>query len=190
MNETAVFLPKRAIGEFTATVTVEESTEHALEITEHPVEQGAEITDHAYKRATSARLHVMWNDDDAPLSETLQKLKDMQESRIPFDVITGKEALKNMLIKSMSVSTNNATENALDVTLELSEVNIVSVETVSVPEKSKQANPEKTQATQKAGKKQAKNTAPTSDSAQGSASGAAQSARRRSALAALAGKGE
>lgn len=183
-SEKATFLPRRGIGEFTATVTVEETETNGLVVTMHPVQQGAEITDHAYNRAAEVRLRVLWNDDDAPLTETYQKLLDLQASREPFDVVTGKHGYKNMLMNQLQLTTDANTENILDITMELREVFIVSVETVSVPEKEKQAEPEKTQATQKTGKKQAKNTAPTSGDTNGSSS------QRRSALSSLFGGGE
>src|SRR6266478_6601275 len=44
-----------------AEVTVSESGEDALIITEHPVEQGSTISDHAFKRPAHLRLHVGWS---------------------------------------------------------------------------------------------------------------------------------
>ena len=89
-EEKASFMPRRAIGGFTATVTIEEVAVDELVITEHPVQQGAEITDHAYNKPSEVTLSVMWSEEDAPLAETYQKLLELQSSREPFDLVTGK----------------------------------------------------------------------------------------------------
>lgn len=166
------FLPKRAIGPFSATVTLEEVGTDELEITQHPVQQGASITDHAYLKPSTVNIKVMWNDDDAPLAETYKNLLDLQASREPFDVVTGKRAYKNMLIKALGQTNDVQTENILSISLQLQEIFITAVEVVSVPERAKQRNPGKTGATQNAGQKSAQETP-----------------KKRSALAALAGKG-
>ena len=43
----ATIVPRRSIGPFNATLTIEEVASDDLEITQHPVQQGAAITDHA-----------------------------------------------------------------------------------------------------------------------------------------------
>lgn len=173
--EAASFLPRRAIGPFNATITVEEVGKDDLEITQHPVQQGASITDHAYVKPSTVNLKVMWNDDDAPLGETYQNLLDLQASREPFDVVTGKRTYRNMLIKSLALTTDALTENVLNISLELQEIILTALEVVTVPERPKQKNPGKTGKTENAGAKSAQPASPP---------------RKRSALAALAGKGE
>lgn len=173
--EVASFFPRRAVGPFNATITVEESSKDDLEITQHPVQQGASITDHAYVKPSTVSLKVMWNDTDAPLSETYANLLALQSSRVPFDVVTGKRVYRNMLMKALSLTTDALTENVLNINMELQEIIITSLEVVSVPERPKQANPGKTGKTDNAGAKSAQ---------------PASTPRKRSALAALAGKGE
>lgn len=170
--EVANFLPKRAIGPFSATITLEEVATDELEITQHPVQQGASITDHAYNKPATVNLKVQWNDNDAPLSETYAKLLQLQSSREPFDVVTGKRTYRNMLIKSLGQTNDVQTENILSISMQLQEVFITAVEVVTVPDRPKQKNPGKTGATENAGQKSAQETP-----------------RKRSALAALAGKG-
>lgn len=172
--EIASFFPRRAIGPFNATITVEESSKDDLEITQHPVQQGASITDHAYVKPSTVQLKVMWNDTDAPLSETYANLLALQSSRVPFDVVTGKRVYRNMLMKALSLTTDALTENVLNINMELQEIIITSLEVVSVPERPKQANPGKTGKTDNAGAKSAQPASPP---------------RKRSALAALAGQG-
>jgi len=52
-----VLIRTRSIGSFIADVTVEEHAEDEVEITQIPVESGAAVTDHAYKRP--ARLTIL-----------------------------------------------------------------------------------------------------------------------------------
>ena len=167
------FFPRRAIGPFNATVTIEEISSDELEITQHPVQQGAAITDHAYVKPATLSVKAMWSADDQPLSETYQKLLDLQATREPFDVVTGKRVYSNMLFKSLGVTTDVFTENVLSVNAEFVEIFITALEVVTVPPRAQQKNPGKTGATQNAGQK--------------NATEEGNPAKRRSALKALAG---
>lgn len=171
--EIATFLPKRAIGPFNAPVTIEEAGRDELEITQHPVQQGASITDHSFVKPASLSLSLLWGNQDAPLSETYKNLLELQSQREPFDVVTGKRIYKNMMMKSLGQTTDATTENVLKVSMELQEIIITSLEVTTVPERKKQANPAKTGATQNAGNKSAQTASPQ---------------RKRSALAILVGK--
>ncbi len=51
----------RALGPLFANVTIEERHEDDLEITDHPVETGATITDHAFKRPAELIVHAAWS---------------------------------------------------------------------------------------------------------------------------------
>jgi hypothetical protein len=170
--DVASFLPKRTVGPFSATIVLEEVGTDELEITQHPVQQGASITDHAYLKPSTINLKLMWNDDDAPLSETYQNLLLLQSSRVPLDVVTGKRAYTNMLIKSLGQTTDVQTENVLSINMQMQEIIITAVEVTTVPPRANQKNAGKTGATENAGKKSAQETP-----------------KKRSALAALAGKG-
>lgn len=151
----ATIIPRRSIGPFNATVTLEEIASDDLEITQHPVQQGATITDHAYLKPATVSIKIMFNAADAPLSETYAKLRQLQASREPFDVVTGKRAYKNMLFKSLGQTNDAQTENVLSISAELQEIFIVQVETTTVPPRKQQANPGKTGATENAGQKSA-----------------------------------
>ncbi|WP_368855305.1 phage baseplate protein, partial [Escherichia coli] len=43
--------------------------------------------------------------------ETYQQILDLQSSRIPFDVVTGKRLYSNMLIRAIEVTTDRTSEN-------------------------------------------------------------------------------
>lgn len=53
------------IGGIQVDTTLEETYEDALEITEHPVEAGAAITDHSFKRPMELVLSCGWSDSSA-----------------------------------------------------------------------------------------------------------------------------
>lgn len=154
--------PKRSIGEFTAQVTLSEQHSDDLEITQHPVELGAEITDHSFKKPADLVIVAGWSNSPASSStlaallaipgatisgiqsllsgstksqvnDIYAKLLALQNKREPFDVYTGKRIYKNMLIKSLSTTTSKETENALIVTVTLRQVLLVSTRTVTVP---------------------------------------------------------
>lgn len=163
MAEFATFRSRRKIADFTAQVTVEEDHEDDLAITKHPVEQGAPITDHAYKEPARLRLVVGWSNSGDGSSEQgddyvraiYARLLELQKTREPFSVTTGKRQYSNMLFASLGTTTTQETENSLIVVASLQEVIIVQTQAVTVPPRDVQANPEETADTTNAGSKQA-----------------------------------
>lgn len=148
----------RRIGDFEATVVIEESASDDLEITQHPVQRGAAITDHAFIKPAGLSTRVIFSDELRPLADTYRMILELQSSREPFDVVTGKRVYRSMLMKSVSVVNDKATENILALSITLQEVIIVDVVYTSVPPRAQQKMPGKTGATQKAGPKAAKPT--------------------------------
>lgn len=179
-----------ALAPLVAQAYVEEVHNDELEITEHPIEQGAAISDHAYKKPSEVVIRCGWSNSPssagslvsqavgvgatlgggvgraigilASASQTLNaaqsllkgndqnQVKDIydrllaiQVSRIPFDLLTGKRAYRNMMFRSLRVDSNSETENSLIVVAHCREVLIVSTRVISVPA-SAQQNPEKT----------------------------------------------
>ncbi len=126
--------PTRRIGEITANVVVDESTNDTLTITKQPVQQGASITDHAYKEPTLFSSTIYFKDNVAKsLSKIYQDLLDLQVSRVPFDIVTPKRIYRNMLISTLSNTTDKNTENVLKIMISCQEVILVSVSTTTVP---------------------------------------------------------
>jgi len=153
----ATFRPVRTIGGFTATLTVEEVASDDLTMTEHPVMDGAAITDHAYLNPTRLAIRAQWDEVGAgmPLDELYTKLRNLQASRVPFDVVTGKRIYRNMLFKSLGVTDDAMTDNILSINAQLQEIIIVQIQTTTVPPRSQQKEPGRTGSTDKAGKKKA-----------------------------------
>jgi hypothetical protein len=150
-----VFRPRRRFEEFTRYLTIDESGEDELVITEHPVQAGAEITDHAYKKSATLSMNVQFSAAESlePLDETYRRMLELQESRIPFDVVTGKRVYNNMLFKSLKVTTDRFTDNVLAISMQLKEIIITNVTVTTVPPRADQKEPGRTGATEKAGQK-------------------------------------
>ena len=156
MAESEPVIIERSVGDIAFEVTVEERHDDSLTITEHPVEKGAAISDHAYKNPMEVVITagISGKDGESVPKETYEKLLELQASREPFTIITGKREYENMLVQGISVTTDENTENVLMVTLDCREVIIVETETTQVPA-SRQAHAAKTQKTQQGGTKQA-----------------------------------
>lgn len=150
-----LFGDRRKINDITIDVILNESTTDTLTITKQPVQQGASITDHAYKEPTGFSMSVYFTDGLlTSLSSIYQSLLDLQNSRIPFDVITPKRIYRNMLIATLSQTTDKRTENCLAIQASFQEVIIVKVSTTQVP-RVKQKFAGVTGKTEKAGSKSA-----------------------------------
>lgn len=162
----------RKIGLIVPSVVVSEKHSDTLEITEHPVEIGAAVADHAYKRPSEVVMEVGFAGGGSLLDfvdtssiglslglspqETYQELLDLQSSRIPFDVVTGKRLYSNMLIRALEVTTDKTTENVLSAVLTLREVLITQTQQITVANKSDMKDGASTSAVANSGTKTTK----------------------------------
>lgn len=169
--------PKRSIGSIVAHVTMEEISSDELQITEHPVERSANITDHAFKRPPDLMIRCGWSNASLAgviggfqglltalqggdafgsdyVSGVYNQLLALQESRVPFDVATGKRLYTNMLMRSLGVTTDEKSEYTLMVTAVFKQVVIVQTQATTLPSKDNQANPSATAETSDTGVKQ------------------------------------
>ena len=147
--------PRRKFADIEVRVVLSEATNDTLTITKQPVQQGASITDHAYKEPTVFTMNIRFNDNlFNSLSKIYQDLLDLQNSREPFDIITPKRIYRSFLIATLSQTTDKKTENCLAIALSFQEVILVKVSTTQVP-RVKQKIPAVTGATENAGKKSA-----------------------------------
>lgn len=157
--------PYRAIGDIQADVTVEEEGLDELTITQHPVEQGAPIADHAYKNPAQCMLRVAWS-NSSPVAgydlgyaqEVYDKLLTLQESRELFTLYTGKRVYPNMLLASVHLHTDQVSENGLFIRARCEQVIITQTTLTSVSSTSSVlTQPEKTAPVVNAGAKQLQN---------------------------------
>lgn len=145
--------PVRKIGPIAIQVIINENTTDTLTITKQPVQQGASITDHSFKEPTGFSITALFKDNvSKSLSAIYQDLLDLQNSRTPFDVVTPKRIYKNMLMATLSQTTDKSTENCLAISAAFQEVIIVSVSTTTVP-RDAQAQPQVTAKTENSGPK-------------------------------------
>ena len=166
------FFPTNDVGAnakpLIAQAIISETHTDRLEITEHPVEQGAPIADHAYKRPAEVIIVCGWSNSPSAGASLLnaaigavgaiapavgvlaaipstvgaaqalmsgntetqvramyKRLLYLQESRIPFDLYTGKRLYGDMLVESLTTTTERPTENSLIVTIVCRQVIIV-----------------------------------------------------------------
>ncbi|PHM39266.1 bacteriophage protein [Xenorhabdus mauleonii] len=129
-------------------VVISEKHQDATEITEHPVQLGAAISDHAYDKPSEVTMEIGFAGGGSLIDgvsmfdfftgtmlgkspkEVYQQLLELKSSKQPFDVTTGKRQYKNMLIRAIEVTTDKTSENVLMVVLTLREVIIVETQTV------------------------------------------------------------
>jgi hypothetical protein len=165
----------RKIDIFVPSVVVSEKHSDTLEITEHPVEKpttgsnAGYIADHAFKRPSEVTMECGFAGGGSLLDfvdtssiglglgmspkETYQQLLDLQSSRVPFDVVTGKRTYTNMLVRAIEVTTDKTTENVLSCTLTLREVIMSETFSVKVADKSDMQEGANTSAVQNTGTK-------------------------------------
>lgn len=138
----------RSIGFIIPDVTIEEIHIDTMQITDHPVEIGAAISDHAFMQPVEVQMTVGWSNSVGgfPFYSRLiyDALRGLQQAREPFSVATGKRFYQNMLIRNLIVQTDPESENALMVIASLREVLITNTQTSgSVPQGS-MTNPAQT----------------------------------------------
>jgi hypothetical protein len=175
---------------FIADATIEEVHNDDVEVTDHPVEQGTTISDHAFKRPSELMITAGWSDSPnnsglgnqivgaaanassalqaiigtaraiggivdmfaangsgSPSQAAYKKLLSMQANRTLFTIYTGKRIYQNMLIKSLATTTDAKTENSAIIRIGCRQILMAQTQTVTVPDSSNMANPEKNGAT-------------------------------------------
>lgn len=165
----------RRIGILVPSVVVSEKHSDTLEITEHPVEKPTTssasgfIADHAYKRPSEVTMECGFAGGGSLLDfvdtssiglgiglspkETYQQLLDLQSSRIPFDVVTGKRTYSNMLVRAIEVTTDRTSENVLNCILTLREVILSDTQTTTAASKADMSEGVSTSGVQNTGTK-------------------------------------
>jgi hypothetical protein len=144
----------RQIGTLpSAHVTIEEDHDDELIITQHPVEFGAIISDHAYKKPAEVRIRCAWNNSgshfqthgvvgsyEQPVISGYEgysraiydQILALQESRVTFSVITGKRIYNDMLVASIRVHTAPGSEYSLLADISLREIILVATKTLNI----------------------------------------------------------
>lgn len=125
--------PVRSIATIVPDVVVREVHRDELIITQHPVETGATITDHAFKRPSEVEMFCGFSNSSAGYEgytrDVYRSFQALQASRRPFTAYTGKRVYRNMLIRGLSIETDPNSENTLMVVVGLQEIILVSTQT-------------------------------------------------------------
>lgn len=116
----------RAIGQIIPDVVVEEVHRDEMTITQHPVEKGAPVSDHAFLNPATVEMRIGWSDSkhqaQGYVKTVYDALRALQATRKPFNVSTGKRRYTDMLISSIQVTTDDKSEFALNVVVGLTKV--------------------------------------------------------------------
>ena len=115
----------RAIGPMLIDVVLNEDHISELEITQNPVEFGADVTDHAYAQPKVVNLTCATGQSRSEAAAAYQKLVALQESRVPFVLVTPIYIYRNMLIRSLNPTRDSQTSNILMFTAEIQEIILV-----------------------------------------------------------------
>lgn len=163
------------IGEIEIQTTVEAIHTDTLQTTEHPVESGAAITDHSFKRPSEVVLRCGWSNASLRallgivtglfrggtmsksdfVSGIYSQLLKLQESRELLEITTPLRQYNNMLITALQVTRDPKTAHLLMVTATCREIIIVSTSSTTLPPKESQAQPASTAEVEDVGAQQA-----------------------------------
>lgn len=139
---------------FKGYVTITENAIDAIEITQQPVQQGANIADHAFKKPTNLSIQILFSAGlfSQSLSTIYKNLLALQSSFIPFNCTTPKRTYYNMLFSSLGLTTDKQTENILSINASFQQIITVPIGITTVS-RSQLANPGSNGATATAGTK-------------------------------------
>lgn len=121
--------------------------ESATNITEHPIQTGASIADHAYEEPSKLTFDIgmsdvmesiipgQFSDNNSRSISAYEKLRELQSQRLPLSVVTKLRSYSNMLIETISTVEDSKTTYGLRATVTLKQVFVVNVNTVKVSER-------------------------------------------------------
>lgn len=125
---------------------------HNLSITDHPVQTGANISDHAYEEATVLTFEIGMSDvmegfKEGQFSKGITRsisaysiIREMQSQRIPITVVTKFGSYTNMMVETLAVPDDVITAEGLRATVVLKQIFVVNVNTVKISERPQKSN--------------------------------------------------
>lgn len=113
------------LGDIELDVVESEMGDYSAEVTDKPVERGADISDHMRINAASISINGVITEGD---DKILHRLKELQRTKEPFTYI-GRQTLENVVIEN--ISPNYSVENAdgFDFDIQLQQIRIAYPET-------------------------------------------------------------
>jgi hypothetical protein len=126
---TSIIAFSSIIGPVPIDCIISEKPESTLEITEIAVESGSKITDHAVVMPKKLSLEIASGNAAA----TYAALERLQESRVPFTMVTGLKIFTNMLVKGIYPERDATYSKVLKARVDLQEIIIVGTSYVADP---------------------------------------------------------
>lgn len=131
-NFAAFYAGGRMIGDIIPDVVIEELHHDHAAITVHPVETGTPVSDHMFLLPKTVEMRPAWSDSSvwgAPgySRSVYAQLVALQQTREPFELVTGKRSYQNMQIRDLAVKTDVESENGLLAVVIFQEIIIASV---------------------------------------------------------------
>ena len=117
---------------------------HQAKITSHPVQSGANITDHIYIEPVELTMTIRMSDSfnsyvngqfsggPSRSVNAYNVLRELQRTRVPFQVVTRLETYQNMVIETLSVADDYKTLYALEARVTLKQILVVQVRTIKI----------------------------------------------------------
>jgi len=154
--------------------SLNEGISRSAEVTKHPVEQGADITDHVRVLPRTITIQGWVSNNPiqfaasqrtgpAPRSivaDAYQALEQIMDAKTPVRVVTDLRNFDDMILANIDASRDKDTGQILDATITLEQIIIATTETVEPPNPVKKQRAKK----KKEGKKVAKETTAPQDS--------------------------
>lgn len=116
------------LGDIELDVVESEMGDYSAEVTDKPVEQGADISDHMKINNANINLNGVITEEDESM---LHQLKELQKTKEPFTYV-GRQTLDNVVIEN--ISPNYSVENAegFDFDIQLKQIRIAYPETFEI----------------------------------------------------------
>ena len=126
---------------FDAFISITNSS--SVSVTSHPVETGANISDHTYENPKVVRMQIGVSDatlgdynfklsDTSRAKNAYNALRDIQKKRLPISVFTKYESYENMILTDMEVKDDADGFESLSADITLREVIPVTLKTAKI----------------------------------------------------------
>jgi hypothetical protein len=134
MSNGIIIKPKEQLSSVIFDIISARSLMRSLEVTSHPIEGGAKITDHTIESNISISLRAeIGNLDTQRPIDAYEELVRIFTERELFEYQTGFEVFSNMLITSLSPIEEIYKPGALVVDITLEQITITQTEEVKLP---------------------------------------------------------
>jgi hypothetical protein len=161
-------IPQGSIGGIAIQATIEEEGSDSVTVTDHPVEAGAQISDHAFVRPPELVLRCGWSNSSGDsliaslfgggstssqfdglsvsdyVSGIYSQLLSLQQSLTPFKVVTSIRQYTNMMLIALHVTRDQKTSRALMVTATMRQIIRVNAISTTLAPMANQASPQST----------------------------------------------